>query len=170
MGVETSAEKQAAAGLLELLREKFPEDVLEGSTLRRENTAVIRREALIPVVEFLRNDSRLEFDLLIDLTAVDYLGRRPRFDVVYHLLSLSGNRRIRLKVRVDEGDAEVPSLSAHWGCADWLEREVWDMFGIRFTGHPNLKRLLMYEEFRGHPLRKDYPIQRRQPLIGPKDA
>ena len=170
MGVETSAEKQAAAGLLELLREKFPEDVLEGSTLRRENTAVIRREALIPVVEFLRNDSRLEFDFLIDLTAVDYLGRRPRFDVVYHLLSLSGNRRIRLKVRVDEGDAEVPSLSAHWGCADWLEREVWDMFGIRFTGHPNLKRLLMYEEFRGHPLRKDYPIQRRQPLIGPKDA
>ena len=152
-----------------------PGVALAGSYYRGDHTAILTRGALADALAFCRDDADLRFDMLTDVTAVDYLrfpGREdgPRFDVVYHLLSLSGNRRIRLKVRVDEGDAEVPSLSAHWGCADWLEREVWDMFGIRFTGHPNLKRLLMYEEFRGHPLRKDYPIQRRQPLIGPKDA
>jgi NADH-quinone oxidoreductase subunit C len=110
--------------------------------------------------------------MLADLTAVDYLrypGREdgPRFEVVYHLYSLRHNHRLRVKVRLDEDDAVVPTATSLWPIANWLEREVWDMFGIRFDGHPDLRRLLMYEEFVGHPLRKDYPIDRRQPLIGP---
>jgi NADH-quinone oxidoreductase subunit C len=90
-----------------------------------------------------------------------------RFDVVYHLYSTVKNRRLRLRVPVAAAEPIVASLTGLWRSADWFEREVWDMFGIRFTGHPNLKRLLLYEEFQGHPLRKDYPVNRRQPLIGP---
>jgi NADH-quinone oxidoreductase subunit C len=90
-----------------------------------------------------------------------------RFVVVYHFFSLPLKHRLRLEVPVDEEDTEVDSLTSVWAGADWLEREVWDMFGIRFRGHPNLKRILMYEEFVGHPLRKDYAVNKRQPLIGP---
>ena len=90
-----------------------------------------------------------------------------RFTVVYHFFSTRHKHRLRLVVPVDESDAEVDSLAALWPCANWLEREVWDMFGIRFRGHPDLKRILMYDGFDGHPLRKDYPVKRRQPLIGP---
>lgn len=94
-------------------------------------------------------------------------GEAQRFDVVYHLHSLTHNHRIRLKVPLAAQDAVAPSLTGLWPSADWFEREVWDMFGIRFTGHPNLKRILMYEPFEGHPLRKDYPVYKRQPIIGP---
>jgi NADH-quinone oxidoreductase subunit C len=91
-----------------------------------------------------------------------------RFVVVYHFFSVSLKHRLRLEVPlVEEGEAEVDSLTSLWAGADWLEREVWDMFGIRFRGHPNLKRILTYDEFVGHPLRKDYPVNKRQPLIGP---
>ncbi len=90
-----------------------------------------------------------------------------RFAVVYHFLSLEHKHRLRLVVPLDETDAEVDSLTSLWAGADWLEREVWDMFGIRFQGHADLRRILMYEEFEGHPLRKDYPVNKRQPLIGP---
>ena len=93
-----------------------------------------------------------------------------RFDVVYHFYSTRHNRRLRLRVPLASADPVVDSLTELWRSADWFEREVWDMFGIRFTGHPNLRRLLMYEEFQGHPLRKDYPAARRQPLIGPGSA
>ena len=88
--------------------------------------------------------------------------------MVYQLLSIPHNHRLRVKVRVSEDEPEVPTAADVWPIANWLEREVWDMFGIRFSGHPDLRRLLLYEEFVGHPLRKDYPINRRQPLIGPK--
>ena len=90
-----------------------------------------------------------------------------RFMVVYHLFSFSLKHRLRLEVPIEESDAEVDSVAGLWASADWLEREAWDMFGVRFRGHPNLKRILMYDEFVGHPLRKDYPVNRRQPLIGP---
>jgi NADH-quinone oxidoreductase subunit C len=92
-----------------------------------------------------------------------------RFAVVYHFFSHPLKHRLRVVVPLDENDAEVDSLTSLWGCANWLEREVWDMYGIRFKGHPNLKRILMYEEFEGHPLRKDYPVSRRQPLVGPNN-
>lgn len=91
----------------------------------------------------------------------------PRFEVVYHLVSLRRQRRLRLKVPVEETEASVPSVTSVWKGANWFEREAWDMFGIMFKGHPNLKRLLMYDSFQGHPLRKDYPVNKRQPLIGP---
>ncbi len=95
------------------------------------------------------------------------LPATARFVVVYHFFSLAHKHRLRLEIPVEEQDAEVDSVTSLWAGADWLEREVWDMFGIRFRGHPNLKRILMYEEFTGHPLRKDYPVKKRQPLIGP---
>lgn len=123
---------------------------------------------LDPGYGFFKEDLRLAFNVLVDLTAVDYLERRPRFEVVYHLLSMSGNRRLRVKILWDENIPGIDSVSGLWKSANWLEREVWDMFGIRFAGHPDLKRILLYEEFEGHPLRKDYPIRKRQPLIGPK--
>lgn len=90
-----------------------------------------------------------------------------RFAVVYHLFSLPLRHRLRVEVCLEDDDPEVDSVTPLWAGADWLEREVWDMFGVRFRGHPNLKRILMYAEFVGHPLRKDYPVDRRQPLIGP---
>ncbi len=92
---------------------------------------------------------------------------KARFVVTYHFFSLMHKHRLRLVVPLEEADAELDSVTSLWAGADWLEREVWDMFGIRFEGHPNLKRILMYEEFEGHPLRKDYPVNKRQPLIGP---
>ena len=137
-----------------------------------DDTIVVHRAALAAALATCRDAGSLRFDMLMDLTAVDYSkfpGREdgPRFEVVYHLYSLAHNHRLRVKVQVDEDDAVVPSAEPLWPIANWFEREVWDMFGIRFDGHPDLRRLLMYEEFVGHPLRKDYPINRRQPLIGP---
>jgi NADH-quinone oxidoreductase subunit C len=158
--------------LLADLQQRFGDAIVETQEHRGDQTAVIARDAVPTVLAHCRDDAALAFDVLMDLTAVDYLkypGREdgPRFEVVYHLYSLAHNHRLRLKVKVDEDDAVVPSAVGLWPIADWLEREVWDMFGVRFEGHPNLRRLLMYESFVGHPLRKDYPINRRQPLIGP---
>jgi len=97
---------------------------------------------------------------------VDYLDKRtPRFEVVYHLYSLSKNHRLRVKIPVAGEDPVVDSLTPLWKGANWLEREVWDMFGIRFRGHPDLRRILLYEQFEGYPLRKDYPVNYRQPLV-----
>ncbi len=151
------------------LRERFGGDILETHSHRGDDTAVVPQEKILEVSKFLKDDPALDYDLLVDITAVDYLPREPRFEVVYHFLSLDKLHRVRIKARVAEESAEVPTLTGLWGCANWLEREVWDMFGIRFTGHPDLRRILMYEEFEGHPLRKDYPIRKRQPLIGPKN-
>jgi len=167
MGLENRSNETPEFSL-QLLKEKYPEAVLQTLLPQGDATAVIRAEFLTKVVDFLKNDARLLFNVLVDITAIDYLGRHPRFDVVYHLLSLPFNRRLRLKVSVEDGGPGLDSLTPFWGSANWLEREVWDMFGIRFAGHPDLKRILMYEEFQGHPLRKDYPIRKRQPLIGPK--
>jgi NADH-quinone oxidoreductase subunit C len=161
------------AEILQRLTNRFGPAVLDTHERLGDTTALLERGALFDALQFCRDERELAFDVLMDLTAADYLkypGREdgPRFEVVYHLYSLAHNHRVRLKVRVDEDDAVVASAVPLWPIADWLEREVWDMFGVRFAGHPDLRRLLMYEEFVGHPLRKDYPINRRQPLIGPK--
>jgi NADH-quinone oxidoreductase subunit C len=158
--------------ILDELRRRFGGAIVETDDSRGELTAVVARDALPGVLAHCRDDAALAFDVLMDLTAVDYQkfpGREdgPRFEVVYQLYSIAKNHRLRLKVRLDEDDARVPTAAPIWPIANWLEREVWDMFGVRFDGHPDLRRLLMYEEFVGHPLRKDYPINRRQPLIGP---
>jgi len=103
--------------------------------------------------------------MLVDLTVVDLYPQTPRFEVVYHFLSLTLQHRLRIKVRIPEEEPHIPTLTSLWPGANWLEREAWDMFGIIFQGHPNLQRILMYAEFEGHPLRKDYPYRKRQPLI-----
>ncbi len=157
--------------LHEKLKNCWPEDVVEIHDFRGDETAVIKREALLKVADFIRCDPQFEMNVLMDLTAVDGLAMKwnPRFEVIYHFFSLTKNHRLRVKIRVDSDDPVVPTLTGIWPIADWFEREVWDMFGVRFEGHPNLKRILMYEEFTGHPLRKDYPYNKRQPLIGPKN-
>jgi len=159
--------------ILQRLRDRFGGAVVDTHEHRGDATLVVDRGTLVDVLRFCRDEPTLGFDVLMDLTAVDYQrypGREdgPRFDVVYHLYSLAQNHRVRVKVRVDEDDAAVPTAVDLWPIANWFEREVWDMFGVHFSGHPDLRRLLMYEEFVGHALRKDYPINRRQPLIGPK--
>jgi NADH-quinone oxidoreductase subunit C len=161
------------AAILERLRARFGAGVVDTHAHRGDHTALLDRSVLLEVLRYCRDDAALGFDVLVDLTAVDYLaypGREdgPRFDVVYHLYSLAHNHRLRVKVRLDEDDAVVPTAVRLWPIANWLEREVWDMFGVRFGGHPDPRRLLLYEEFVGHPLRKDYPVNRRQPLIGPQ--
>ncbi len=146
-----------------------PDAVLETHAHVGDATAIVVADRIVPVMRFLRDDSQLEFDMLSDLCAVDYLGREPRFEVVYHLYSVKRNHRLRVKVGVAEDACEVNSIVDVWPAANWLEREVWDLYGIRFRGHPDLRRLLLYEEFEGFPLRKDYPKERRQPLIGPRN-
>ena len=140
------------------LRERFPEATLSTRSFRNETTLLVRPGDLIRICRHLKEDPGLLYDFLSDLTAVDRLGNHPRFEVVYHLYSLQYKWRIRLKVPVKEGEA-VPSVTAVWGAANWHEREVFDMFGIGFDGHPDLRRILMPEEWEGFPLRKDYPVQ-----------
>jgi len=151
-------------GILDELARHFPGDVLETSSALGDATAVIRKDALLGVMPFLK-EKPYEFAMLLDLTCVDYPERADRFEMVYHLFSLSANKRLRIKLSVPENAARVDSLVRFWKNADWLEREVFDMFGIRFEGHPNLQRLFMNEAFEGHPLRKDYPLRKRQPMI-----
>ena len=153
--------------LLRKLKERFAQAVLSTHAFRGDATAIVDRAALLDVCRTLRDDPEMGFDLLMDVTVVDYLGRRPRFEVVYHLYSIEKNHRLRIKVPLEESDPTIPSVVPLWSGANWLEREAWDMYGIRFDGHPELKRIYLYEEFEGHPLRKDYPKERRQPLIGP---
>jgi NADH-quinone oxidoreductase subunit C len=137
--------------------------------VRGQAVALVDREHVIAVLRTLRDHADLRFDVLADVTAVDYLGRTPRFEVVYQLNSLALSHRLRVKVSVAEDDPVVPTASALWKSALWAEREVWDLFGIRFAGHPDLRRILMYEQFVGHPLRKDYPLNQRQPLVEERD-
>jgi NADH-quinone oxidoreductase subunit C len=147
------------------LKERFPDavtDVYEG--VGGDDCALVRKERIAEVCRYLKETER--FDLAPYITAVDYLGQDPRFEVVYNLLSIARSARIRLRVKVPEGEGcAVPSVTGVWRGADWFERYCFDMYGIRFTGHPDLRRLLMYDEFIGHPLRKDYPLKGRQPLV-----
>ena len=128
-------------------------------------TAIVDHSAIVDVLGFLRDEA--DFEMLMDVTAVDYLGETPRFEVVYHLYSVKHGERLRIKARVPEDDAKIDTATALYASANWMEREVFDLYGIRFDGHPDLRRILLYDDFEGHPLRKDYPKERRQPLIGP---
>jgi NADH-quinone oxidoreductase subunit C len=136
---------------------------------RGQAVVVVEREWLAGALRTLRDHPDIRCEQLSDLTVVDYLGRAPRFEVIYQLYSLALNHRLRVKVPVPEEDPVVPTASALWKSANWAEREAWDMFGIRFAGHPDLRRILMYPEFQGHPLRKDYPVNLRQPLVPERD-
>ena len=157
------------SAVLRRLLEVQGEAVLETHARLGDATARLAPQRLVEVMRWLRDDPELAFDMLMDLTAVDYLGREPRFEVVMHLYSLSRGHRLRIKVAVTEGEAELDSLCEIWPSANWMEREVFDLYGIRFRGHPDLRRILLYDSFQGHPLRKDYPKERRQPLVGPNN-
>lgn len=161
-------ESYGSAALRRLL-EAMPEAVEGTHADLGDATATVVAARVTDVLRFLRDDADCEFEMLTDLCAVDYLGQTPRFEVVYHLHSVTRNHRVRIKARVPEEPCEIATACDVWPSANWLEREVWDLYGIRFVGHPDLKRLLLYEEFEGHPLRKDYPKEKRQPLVGPRN-
>jgi NADH-quinone oxidoreductase subunit C len=124
-------------------------------------TIYVPSDRLVETCRALRDNETLRYTTIIEVTAADYIPRTPRFEVVYHLLSISRRARLRIKVRVADGGS-VPTVQGVWKGAGWPEREVWDMFGIVFDGHPDLRRLLMPEDWEGHPARKDYPVQIRK--------
>jgi len=181
--------------LIDLVREKFPEAVVGSHTHRGDEVATVKRENLVEVAGFLRNDPQADMKLLRQIACVDLLTFRtemtgggslasievspyamerkprvePRFQVGYNLYSLTRHHSLRVRVELRSDDVKVPSITALYRTADWWERYIYDMFGIEFTGHPNLQRLLMYPEFVGFPLRKDYPVRKRQPLVPEQD-
>ncbi|MBK8173527.1 MAG: NADH-quinone oxidoreductase subunit C [Sandaracinaceae bacterium] len=156
-----------SVAVLARLQAEFGAKILETSSFRGDDEAIVAPSDWAAVAAFLRADSELVMDHFIDITAIDYPERTPqlpRFDVVLLVRSMSKNHRVRLKTRVQDGE-ELDTLVPVWRGANWTEREVFDMFGIRFRGHPDMRRILLYEEFVGYPLRKDYPIDKTQPLI-----
>jgi NADH-quinone oxidoreductase subunit C len=130
-------------------------------TVDLHTTMYVSRDAVLDVARALRDRPDLAFNFLAEVTAVDVWPREPRFELVYILVSIAHRQRLRLKVRLHGGDAHVATVSGVWPAANWLEREVWDLFGIVFDGHPDPRRLLMPEDWEGYPLRKDYPVQIR---------
>jgi NADH-quinone oxidoreductase subunit C len=159
--------------LIDLIKKNFGAGVLEAHSLYGDDTIVVAASAWREVAGFLRDNPACQMDMLTDLTAVDFPEREPRFEIVAHFYSLSKGHRLRLKTRTgdEEGDdAEVDSLCEFWASANWMEREVFDMFGVIFKNHPDLRRILMYPEFEGHPLRKDYPADKIQPLMAYRDV
>jgi NADH-quinone oxidoreductase subunit C len=151
--------------VLARLKEQFGDTVLETHSLCGDDTALVPRDAIVSVLTFLRDDAELQMDMPVDLTCVDFLGREPRFEVVYHLYSTSIHHRVRIKCRVPEEDATIATSVTVYSGFDWFEREAWDLYGVKFIGHPKPKRMFMYEQFEGHALRKDYPKDKRQPLV-----
>jgi NADH-quinone oxidoreductase subunit C len=177
--------------LVELVREKFPDAVISSANEKGDDSVVVKREAVVDVLRFLKNDAAADMKLLSDVVAVDLLTYKseltgggslssqevtpyslskkpqvePRFRVSYNLYSVTHKKRLRVVVELRSDDASVPTATGVFRTADWWERYNFDLMGIQFAGHPNLQRILLYPEFVGHPLRKDYPVQKRQPLV-----
>ena len=156
--------------VLDRLKARFGAAILETHSAHGDETAVVTTESWRAVCQFLRDDPAMSFDMLTDLCGVDFPDRLPRMEVVAHLYSISRRHRVRLKTRVGDADlsagtVDLDSVAAIWKTADWHERETFDMSGVVFREHPDLRRILMYPEFVGHPLRKDYPAHKAQPLI-----
>ena len=140
------------------LKEKFPEVEFEVKEYRDELTISFDKKNVIDVCKFVKYDEQLKFNYLEDVTAVDWARRKNRFTVVYQMFSIDNKMRLRLKADVDESDLAIDSVSSVWRAADWYERETYDMFGIKFNNHPDLRRMYMPEDFEYHPLRKDFPL------------
>ena len=140
-------------------------EILETGSQHGNEWARIAPASWRGVAQFLREDPVTALNMFIDLTCVDRLGRTPRFDVVMHLYSVDKKHRVRLLAGVAEEDPSIDSVVALWPGANWFEREAFDLYGVRFVGHPDMRRILMYPEFVGHPLRKDFPKEGRQPLL-----
>ncbi len=176
---ETTAVDESA--VMRLAKQKFGDSgvLIHSHNNFGDDTIVVQPEDILEVMEFLRNDPECAFDLMMDLTAVDYLGAEnmlpymdqlnSRYEVVYHLYSVEKNQRIRVKAPLQEDNCFINSVTGIWAGADWFEREAWDLYGVVFRGHHDLRRILLYEGFEGHPLRKDYPKNKRQPEIGPRN-
>lgn len=148
------------------LKQKFADAVLDVAEFRGETTITVKKEQIVEICNFLKSD--LGYNFLCDLCGVDYLGQSPRFMVVYNIYNISLKDRLRIKVPVEESDATVDTVSTVWKTANWPERECWDLMGISFNNHPDLRRILMADDWEGHPLRKDYPLQGpdREPYQG----
>lgn len=144
-------------GITDRIQQALQKDLLSSEIALGELAITIPKNVAVKVFTFLRDAADLRFQQLSDITAVDHPGRTPRFDVVYQLLSLELNQRLRVKIAT-EADDPMPSITSVYTCANWPEREVWDMFGIQFSGHPDLRRILTDYGFEGHPLRKDFPL------------
>jgi NADH-quinone oxidoreductase subunit C len=148
---------QALKDLGDHIASARPSEILGSEIQHGQLTVKVKREAIVGVTTFLRDDPKCQFKMMVELCGVDYPDRAERFDVIYVLLSLSLNQRIRLKVATDE-ETPVPSITGVYNAAGWYEREAWDLFGIYFADHPDLRRLLTDYGFEGHPLRKDFPL------------
>lgn len=149
------------------LKEKYASSIIDVVEFRGEVTVTVKKDSITDVLLFLKQS--LQYNLLTDVTAVDYMGKKEeRYMMVYQLYSIPNKDRLRIKTPVDETDCSVPSATLVWGTANWLEREVFDLFGITFDKHPDLRRILMTDDWVGHPLRKDYPLQGpdREPYKG----
>jgi len=140
------------------LKEKFPNSILGEATFRGESTVTVPKEEIVQICKFLHSDPDLQYHLLTDLCGLDRLPEVPRFEIVYHLCSIKNHQRIRLRVKVGE-DESISSVESIWKSANWYEREAFDLFGILFKNHPDLRRILLWDGFEGHPLRKDYPTK-----------
>jgi len=162
-----------AQALIDLVKQQFPGAVLASHSQHGDETLVVKPDSWHAIHQFLRDDPRAAMNMLMDLTAVDFPDQEPRFEVVTHLCCLTLGHRLRLKSRVgdEEGEnVEIATLTDLWASANWLERECWDLLGVRFLGHPDLRRILLYPEFIGHPLRKDYPADEIQPLVAYREV
>jgi NADH-quinone oxidoreductase subunit C len=149
--------EEALGELGDYIATSLEHDVVGHTVALGELTIGARRDHIARVLKFLRDDPSCQFKLLIDICGVDHPERSNRFDVVYHLLSLHHNQRVRVKIEADD-ETPVPSVTEVFNSANWYEREVWDMFGVTFSGHPDLRRILTDYGFEGHPLRKDFPL------------
>lgn len=154
-----------AQKVLDALTKKFGGAIEETRSDLGDEVAYVKREKLVEVATWLRDEPAMGFDAPVFCTCIDNIGEEPRFELCYQLRSTQHKHRLRLKIRLGEEDVKSPSLAGVWPGMDWLERETYDMYGIQFTGHPDLRRIYMYEEFVDYPLRKDYPKEKRQPLV-----
>ena len=146
--------------IAEKIKEKFPLEVVNVISFRDQVSVIIKKENIVDICKFLHDDPELDFDHLRDLCGVDYLNKKePRFEVIYHLYSVRHRHMIRLNAQVSENDPKIDSLTFLWAGANWHERECFDMFGIKFKGHPDMRRILLPEDWEGYPLRKDYPLK-----------
>jgi NADH/F420H2 dehydrogenase subunit C len=143
----------------EKIKTRFPDEFVESREYRGQLAVSVKKGRIVEICRFLHDNPDLVFNHITDVTAVDYPNDEERFEVVYHFYSIPKNQRIRLKTRVREEDCAIDSVTVIWKGANFMEREVYDLMGIRFNGHPDLRRILLTDDFDGHPLRKDYPVE-----------
>jgi NADH-quinone oxidoreductase subunit C len=156
---ESASQNANVVAVAECLRSWYPKAVAEVIEFRGETTIVVPRELIRTAAGRCREDAKLQYNLLTDATCVDRFPLEPRFELNYHLVSIPRREKVRLKVRLSGNDPVVDSLVPVWPGANWLEREIFDLFGIRFTGHPDLRRILLPDDWEGYPLRRDYPVE-----------